>query len=98
MYVFQNPSAPSIAYSISRTPLGWSLDVNIHGRVPASDRVRLIEWLRAYSLRVKSAIAGATTTFRVTPTGYSLEVVLLTRAFIANSRRPEQLDLALAYA
>ena len=98
MYVFKNPFTPSIAYSITKTAGGWVLDVNINGRIPASDRIKLIEWLQAYSLQVKSTVGNAATTLRVTPGGYALEVVVLTQQFFAAGRPAEQLDLSFAYA
>lgn len=97
MYIFQNSSAPSIAYSITKNASGWTVDVSVNGRVPASDRVRLIEWLHAYSLDVKSAVANAATTLRITPGGYALDVVVFTQ-FFSSGRPATQLDLALAYA
>lgn len=55
----QNPylskRSKNIVYNVNQTSDGWTIEVLIPRRVPASDRMAILEWIRQYRTQVRAA-------------------------------------------
>jgi len=44
----------SIVYNVLNTADGWDLEILLPSRIPPSDRIKILEWLRGYRAQVRS--------------------------------------------
>jgi len=64
----------SIVYNVLKTSDGWNVEVIVPPRIPASDRVKVLEWLRDYKGQVKAAHPLWSTVLHPSLNRYVLEI------------------------
>lgn len=63
-----------IAYNVSRTVDGWNVEVVVPRKVPSSDRIKVLEWIRAYREEVRNAHPLWSTVLHPSEERYTLEI------------------------
>jgi len=64
----------SIVYNIQKSTDGWTVEVVMPPRVPASDRIKVLEWLRDYKEQIKVAHPLWSTVMHPSANRYLLEI------------------------
>lgn len=64
----------SIVYNVRQTADGWTIEVLMPPRVPASDQIKVLEWLRAYRAQLRSLHPMWSTVLHPSASRYKLEI------------------------
>jgi MOSC domain-containing protein YiiM len=64
----------SIIYNVSQTADGWTIEVIMPPRIPASDRIKVLEWLRQYRTQIRLLYPMWSTVLHPSVNRYQLEI------------------------
>ena len=75
---FLNPYLPrrskAIVYNVLQTTDGWNVEVVMPAKIPPSDRLKVLEWLRDYREQVRTAYPLWSTVLHPSTERYVLEI------------------------
>jgi hypothetical protein len=64
----------SIVYNVNKTADGWDIEVLMPRRIPASDRIAILDWVHQYRQQVRAAHPFWSVVFHPSSNRYVLEI------------------------
>jgi hypothetical protein len=71
---YLSSKSKTIVYNLTETKDGWNFEVLLPSRIPASDRIKVLEWLRQYRVAVRTMHPHWVTMLHPSKDRYLLEI------------------------
>jgi hypothetical protein len=64
----------NIIYNVNKTSDGWNIEVSMPRRIPASDKMAILDWVHQYRQQVRAAHPFWSVVLHPSPNRYVLEI------------------------